>query len=59
MGKTHRFRPSTPVKSLKKAAREEFGFEPTKISSNRTRYSRSREKRYWKQNEDSLTYASV
>ena len=32
------------IKALKRAAREEYGFEPTKISSNRRKYSRSREK---------------
>lgn len=47
MSKTHRHTPSDPVKALKRAARDEFGFEPTRISKNRKKYSRSREKCIW------------
>lgn len=55
MGKTKRQSFIGPVKALKRAAREEFGFEPTRISSNKTKYSRSREKRQWMQDIDKLT----
>jgi len=37
--------PKDAVKALKKAAREEFGMEVTRMSSNRKKYVRSREKR--------------
>lgn len=37
------------VKALKRAVREEFGFQPTRISSNRKKYARSRENRDWRQ----------
>ena len=33
------------VKALKRAAREDFGFQPTHITSNKRKYVRSREKR--------------
>lgn len=35
------------IKALKKAAREDFGFQPTRISANRKKYNRAREKRVW------------
>lgn len=40
------------VKALKRAAREEFGFQPTRISSNRKKYVRNRENRDWRQETD-------
>lgn len=43
------------VKALKRAAREEFGFRPTRISSNRKKYTRSRENRDWRQDVKSST----
>ena len=52
MSKTHRHTPSDPVKALKRATRDEFGFEPTRISKNQKKYSRSREKRSWMIEED-------
>lgn len=52
MGKTRRHTPSDPVKALKRAARDEFGFEPNRISKNQKKYSRSREKRSWMTEED-------
>ena len=45
-------KPKDPVKALKRAAREEFGFQPTRIAANRTKYSRSREKRLWRHDPD-------
>lgn len=38
-------KPRDPVKALKKAARDAFGFQVTRISENRKKYARSREKR--------------
>lgn len=60
MSKTHRFQPSDPVKALKRAARDEFGFQPTRISANKAKYSRSREKRVWmnQENLSSVNYSS-
>ena len=52
MSKTRRHTPSDSLKALKSAAREEFGFEPTRISKNQKKYSRSREKRSWMTEED-------
>lgn len=43
------------LKALKRAAREEFGFQPTRISSNRKKYARSRENRAWRQDVKSST----
>lgn len=40
------------VKALKRAAREEFGFEPTHNHSNKTKYTRCREKRIWTRETD-------
>lgn len=40
-----RRQPKTLLAALKKAARQEFGFQPTRISKNRRKYTRSREKR--------------
>ena len=37
--------PKDPLKALKNAARKEFGFQVTRIASNRKKYVRSREKR--------------
>jgi len=37
--------PKTLLAALKKAAREEFGIQPTRMSKNRKKYVRSREKR--------------
>lgn len=39
--------PKNPIRAMKKAARDEFGFGPTRISKNQKKYSRSREKRSW------------
>lgn len=36
------------IKALKRSAKEDFGFEPTKISSSARKYSRSRENAQWK-----------
>ena len=36
--------PKNVIKALKRAAREDFGLEPTHITSNRRKYARSREK---------------
>lgn len=40
-----RRQPKTLLAALKKAARQEFGFQPTRISKNRRKYTRNREKR--------------
>ncbi len=40
-----RRQPKTLLAALKKAARQDFGFQPTRISKNRRKYDRSREKR--------------
>jgi len=45
--KTHR-KPKSLIKALKYVAREQYGFTPTHIASNKTKYVRSREKRRWK-----------
>lgn len=45
--KSRHNQPKNPLKALKRAARDEFGFEPTRISSNKAKYARSREKRSW------------
>lgn len=39
-----RRQPKTLLAALKKAARQEFGFQPTRISKNRRKYAKSREK---------------
>ena len=55
MGKTYRLH-SNPLKALKKAARDDFGFEPPRISKNKKKYSRSREKHSWKTEEDFFSF---
>lgn len=50
--KSRHKQPKNPLKALKNAARDEFGFEPTRISKNQKKYSRSREKRSWMNEED-------
>ena len=44
----HHRNPKEPVKALKRAARDEFGLQPTRISSNLAKYARSRENRAWR-----------
>ena len=41
--------PKDPIKALKRAARDEFGLQPTRIASSLAKYARSREKRAWKE----------
>ena len=43
--------PKTLLAALKKAAREEFGIQPTRRTANRKKYVRSREKRRYDDNE--------
>ena len=39
----HRNPPKNPVKALKRAARDAYGLEPTRITRNNRKYARSRE----------------
>jgi len=45
------------IKALKRAARREFGMEPTRIASNKKKYARSREK--WRYDENQFAEACV
>ena len=42
------------IKTLKRISREEFGFQPTRITVNRKKYDRTRAKREFKRNQNSL-----
>lgn len=42
------------IKTLKRISREEFGFQPTRITVNRKKYDRTRAKREFKRDQNSL-----
>ena len=42
------------IKTLKRISREEFGFQPTRITVNRKKYDRTRSKREFKRDQNSL-----
>ena len=42
------------IKTLKRISREEFGFQPTRITVNRKKYDRIRAKREFKRDQNSL-----
>ena len=42
------------IKTLKRISREEFGFQPTRIEVNRKKYDRTRSKREFKRDQNSL-----
>ena len=42
------------IKTLKQISREEFGFQPTRIEVNRKKYDRTRSKREFKRDQNSL-----
>ena len=42
------------IKTLKRIYREEFGFQPTRIEVNRKKYDRTRSKREFKRDQNSL-----
>ena len=42
------------IKTLKWISREEFGFQPTRITVNRKKYDRTRAKREFKRDQNSL-----
>ena len=42
------------IKTLKRISREEFGFQPTRITINRKKYDRTRSKREFKREQNSL-----
>ena len=44
------------IKTLKRISREEFGFQPTRITVNRKKYDRTRSKREFKRGQNSLFY---
>lgn len=44
------------IKTLKRISREEFGFQPTRITVNRKKYDRTRAKREFKRNQNSLFF---
>ena len=42
------------IKTLKRISREEFGFQPTRITVNRKKYDRTRSKREFERDQNSL-----
>lgn len=44
------------IKTLKRISREEFGFQPTRITINRKKYDRTRSKREFERDQNSLFY---
>ena len=42
------------IKTLKRISREDFGFQPTRITVNRKKYDRTRSKREFKRDQNSL-----
>ena len=42
------------IKTLKRISREEIGFQPTRITVNRKKYDRTRSKREFKRDQNSL-----
>jgi hypothetical protein len=42
------------IKTLKRISREEYGFQPTRVTVNRRKYDRTRSKREFKRDQNSL-----
>ena len=42
------------IKTLKRISREEFGFQPARVTVNRKKYDRARSKREFKRDQNSL-----